>query len=107
MTKYADGLDTVASALASATRRQILSRLDVGGATSSELSELTGVGLPTIAKHAEILAHAGLLTSHKSGRVVTHHARMSGLDELQIWIATRKSFWDNQFDSLEKHLEKP
>ncbi|MFE7506440.1 ArsR/SmtB family transcription factor [Promicromonospora sp. NPDC057488] len=107
MAKYSDGLDAVASALAQPSRRQILSRLSTGEATSSELSELTGIGLPTIAKHAAALADAGLITSRKSGRVVTHRIRTVGFDDLQTWIATRKLFWDTQLDSLERHLEKP
>lgn len=105
MANYQDGLDAVTSALTQSTRRQILDRLCTGTATSSDLSELTGVGLPTIAKHIATLTAAGLISARKSGRVVTHRIRLAGFDELQAWIATRRSFWDNQLDALERHLE--
>lgn len=105
MAKYSDGLDAVTTAIAQPVRRSILTRLEHGPATSSDLSALTGVGLPTIAKHVALLADAGLIVSQKTGRVVTHRLRPDGFAGLQDWIATRASFWDNQLDALHDHLE--
>lgn len=107
MAKYYDGLDSVTTALAQPTRRQILGRLGYGRATSSQLSEITGIGLATIAKHTAVLSQAGLITSEKSGRVVTHQIVPNGLDDFESWISTRKSFWNDQLNALENHVENP
>ncbi|WP_029136116.1 ArsR/SmtB family transcription factor [Nakamurella lactea] len=105
MVKYDDGLDGAATALAHRGRRQIISRLGAGSATSSELAELLDIGLPALHKHLDLLRRASLIESSKTGRTVSHVLRPAGLDQLADWLLTRKSFWSNQFDALADHLE--
>lgn len=113
MTKYSAAevervdavIDAVAGALANPRRRAILSHLCRGPATTSELAEVAGAAMPTMQQHLERLRSAGLITSAKDGRVVTHHADLSPLDDLETWIATRRSFWSTHLDALADLLE--
>ncbi|MDQ6658220.1 MAG: winged helix-turn-helix domain-containing protein [Actinomycetota bacterium] len=100
-----DSVDLVAHALANSGRRAVVTRLSNGSATSSELAELLGVGLPAAHKQLALLRAAGLIESTKIGRTVTNTLRPDGLDDLEDWIATRKSFWSNQFDALAHAVE--
>ncbi|MGI8417588.1 MAG: ArsR/SmtB family transcription factor [Nakamurella sp.] len=108
MVKYlnqADAVDAVAHALANGGRRAVVTRLSNGAATSTELAELLGVGLPAVHKQLALLRAAGLAESTKVGRIVTNTLRPGGLDDLGDWIATRKAFWSNQFDALAHAVE--
>lgn len=100
MVKYSDGLDAVATALAHPGRRQIVSRLGTGPATSSELAAEVGIGLPALHKHLALLSTAGVIDSHKTGRVVTHRLRGESLQRFDSWLATRTSFWTHQLATL-------
>jgi DNA-binding transcriptional ArsR family regulator len=107
MVKYFDGLDAVASALAHGGRRHIVDRLRAGPATTSELAGVLGVGLPAVTKQLALLHDAGLCSSAKAGRVVTHQLQSDRLQEYATWLATRESFWHGQLDSLTHYLETP
>lgn len=100
MAKYFDGLDEVASALASAGRRQLVATLTVGPATSTELARTLGIGLPGVHKHLAALAAAELITSRKIGRVVTHRLRVEPLQRYDAWLAARTAFWQQQLNAL-------
>lgn len=114
MVKYSDGLDGVASALANPGRRRLVATLQVGPATSSHLAGLLGIGLPALQKHLSVLTAADLITSQKSGRVVTHQLRREPLIRYHAWLAQRTAFWNQGLDALADafapsptHLEDP
>lgn len=100
MVKYSDGLDFVATALANRGRRQVVSRLQRGAATSSQLAAELGIGLPALHKHLTVLAGAELIDSRKTGRVVTHRLRREPLRRYDDWLAARSGFWTEQLDAL-------
>ena len=93
-----------AAALASESRLRMIDRLQEGPASSSELADAAGVGLPALQKHLGVLREAKMITSSKSGRVVTHRLRPGGLDGLTSWIETRRAFWRNSFAALDAAL---
>lgn len=105
MVEYSDGLDEVAHSIAHRGRRAIVATLSGGAASSSQLAQLLGIGLPALHKHLQLLRAAAPIASAKSGRTDSHTIRRDGLDSLADWIATRKLFWDNQFDALADHVE--
>lgn len=98
-------IGVVVGALANDRRRAIVSRLCRGPATTSELAAETGVALPTMHQHLERLRSSGLIESAKHGRTVTHRASLAPLEELEAWIATRRSFWTTQLGALADTLE--
>lgn len=56
-------------------------------------------------QHLERLRASGLIESAKHGRTVTHSAALAPLEELEAWIATRRSFWTAQLGALADALE--
>lgn len=83
----------------------MVTRLCRSTATSSELADLLEIGLPALHKHLAVLRDATLITSTKSGRVVTHTLVPSGLGQYDDWLRSRQLFWTNQFNALSDHLE--
>jgi DNA-binding transcriptional ArsR family regulator len=100
MANYNDGLNAVASALASPGRRQVVDRLRAGPASTSALAHLLDLGLPGVTKHLQVLAAAGLTQQRKAGRVMTHHLIADPLLGYSDWLASRAAFWQRQLDDL-------
>ena len=100
MVKYLDGLDAVAAALGNPGRRQLVDTLARGAATSSQLAAELGIGLPGVLKQLSVLSAADLITSRKTGRVVTHRLRPEPLLRYTDWLAGRTAFWQHQLDAL-------
>lgn len=97
-------LDATFSALADPTRRAILSRLALGGATVTELARPFDVSLPAISKHLRVLEDAGLMARERRGR--THHCRLvaAPLRAASDWLLFYQRFWEGSFDSLAEFL---
>jgi DNA-binding transcriptional ArsR family regulator len=100
-------LNSVFSALADPTRRQILTRLSEGDATVGELAEPFDVSLPAISKHLAVLEGAGLVTRERDGRTRRCHLVAEPMQEALQWIAQYGRFWEAQLDSLESVLAPP
>ncbi len=69
-------------------------------ATTTELADTVGASLPTMHQHLDVLRSAGLISSTKEGRTVTHAVDLAPLSVLEDWVATRRSFWTHQLDDL-------
>lgn len=97
-------LDATFGALADPTRRAILARLARGEAMVTELAEPFAVSLPAISKHLRVLESAGLLERKIDGRV--HRCRLAAepMRNAAAWIEKYRTFWETQFDALEKYL---
>jgi len=107
MVKYSDEqLDKVFHALADTTRRSLLAQLAHGDALVTELAEPFTMSLPAISKHLGVLEKAGLIQRHKDGRIRRCQLNAKPLENASEWINFYRQFWDAQFDSLEKYLEK-
>ena len=65
-------LDEVFHALGDGSRRAMVERLSRGPASVSELARPFVMALPTVTQHLGVLEKAGLVTSHKEGRVRTY-----------------------------------
>ena len=100
----ARSLDSVFSALADPTRREILARLGSGESSVTALAEPFDISLPAISRHLKVLEGAGLLERRKDGRV--HRIRLVPdpmLDAIE-WMARYGRFWEERLDSLEAFL---
>ncbi|MDE9366815.1 metalloregulator ArsR/SmtB family transcription factor [Luteipulveratus sp. YIM 133132] len=104
MAKYEDGLDDLAAALAGSGRRQIVALLCERPASTSELADALGLGLPGVTRHLDVLREAGVVRSSKSGRVVTYALDPESLRPMSDWIDRRRSFWTHQLDALHDDL---
>ena len=104
---YTDTLDVTFMALADPTRRAILMRLSEDKHTVSELAEPFDISLPAVSKHLRVLENAGLILREKQGRVHEFQLDAGPMKDAASWIEKYRIFWEKQFDSLEKYLQKP
>lgn len=106
MVKYVRHLDTTFSALADATRREMLIVLMQREATVSELAAPHKMSLPAVMKHLRVLEQAGLVSQRKIGR--ERHCRLTAqaLKPASDWIAQYRQFWERQFDALDRYLSE-
>ncbi len=103
---YTDTLDVTFMALADPTRRAILVRLTEHECTASELAQPFAISAPAVSKHLRILENAGLILREKQGRIHKFQLDAGPMKDAASWIEKYRIFWENQFDSLEKYLEK-
>jgi len=104
--KYGDDLDAVLRALADPTRRAVVERLAKSPAVVSELAAPFSMSLPALMQHLRVLESAGLVTSHKNGRVRTVSLRPGSLDVLHLWLGEQRTPAEHQADRLGIHLTR-
>jgi DNA-binding transcriptional ArsR family regulator len=74
-------------ALGSPLRRKLLMRLQKEGAMSlSKLGQPFGLKLPRLYRQMQILENAGLITTHKRGRVRMCMFNRRAFSELSAWL---------------------
>ncbi len=106
MPNYYDDLDLVLRALADPTRRAVVERLAKSPAVVSELAAPFSMSLPALMQHLRVLESAGLVTSHKHGRVRTVSLRPGALDVLHLWLGEQRTPAEHQADRLGIHLTR-
>ena len=104
--KYHGELDALLRALADPTRRAIVERLAKSPAVVSELAAPFSMALPSLMQHLRVLENAGLVTSHKLGRVRTVSLRPGALDVLHLWLDEQRTPAEHQADRLGIHLTR-
>jgi len=82
----------------------MVARLTRGECSVTALSEPFRVSAPAISKHLRVLEKAGLIIRRKAGRVHYCAMRAGALCEAGEWIANQRAFWEQQLESLAKHL---
>jgi DNA-binding transcriptional ArsR family regulator len=102
--KCYEELDAVLRALADPTRRALVERLVESPAVVSELAAPFSMALPSLMQHLRVLENAGLVTSHKHGRVRTVSLRPGALDVLHLWLGEQRTPAERQADRLGIHL---
>ena len=100
----AAALDQVFSALADATRRDVLARLTGGPASISELAQPYAMSLPGFMKHLRVLEEAGLVVRAKEGRTVSCELAPAALEDAAMWLAHYEKFWTARLDALGRYL---
>src|SRR6188508_482234 len=106
MVQYYSGLDSGFAALAAGTRRGILEHLGRGDASVSDLAHVFDMTLTGMKKHVHVLEGAGLVTTHKVGRVRSCTLGPRRLEEEAAWIERHRQLWATRFDELDKVIEE-
>lgn len=106
MVQYYSGLDSGFGALAAGTRRGILEHLGRGDASVSDLALAFGMTLTGVKKHVQVLEGAGLLTTHKLGRVRSCSLGPRRLEVEAAWIQGYREMLEGRLDSLGEFLER-
>ncbi len=106
MVKYSTSLDSTFSALSDPTRRAILTTLQRGQASVTELARPHNISMPAILKHLHVLEHAGLIHQQKTGRVRMCRLTVGPMQQAADWLSVYRVFWENQLDNLGRFLEQ-
>jgi rhodanese-related sulfurtransferase len=94
-----DGFASVAKALASGRRAEIIELLAQGERTVDDIAGELDQSLANTSHHLRTLARAGLLASRRAGTHV--HYRLASDDVLELWWAMRKVAVD-QLDEIDQ-----
>jgi rhodanese-related sulfurtransferase len=94
-----DGFASVAKALASGRRAEIVELLAQGERTVDDIAGELGQSLANTSHHLRTLARAGLLASRRAGTHV--HYRLASDDVLELWWVMRKVAVD-QLDEIDQ-----
>jgi DNA-binding transcriptional ArsR family regulator len=95
------------AALADPTRRAIFEHLARSGEQYVRvLTTRAGVSQPAVSKHLAVLARAGLTRARREGRQTFYSVRPAGLKPMVDWLGFYAAFWRENFDRLERLLEK-
>jgi DNA-binding transcriptional ArsR family regulator len=105
MVQFNTQLDTAFGALSDQTRRGILERLGRGEASISDLASKFEMTLTGIKKHVQVLEGAGLLTTHKVGRVRSCKLGPRRLEDETAWISAYRQMLEQRYDQLGEFLE--
>jgi DNA-binding transcriptional ArsR family regulator len=97
-------LEEVFKALADPTRIAVIERLGVGPASTMELAQPFAMALPSFTQHLEVLERAGIVTSHKSGRVRTYQLTPEPLEVAATWVLEQRNHWSRRLDQLDQFL---
>jgi DNA-binding transcriptional ArsR family regulator len=106
MVKYSINLDATFSALSDPTRRTILTTLQRGHASVTELARPHDISMPAILKHLNVLEQAGLIEQKKTGRVRMCRLTVAPMQQAADWLSMYRGFWENQLDNLGRFLEQ-
>lgn len=101
-----NNLDTIYSALADPTRRQMVERLQHGELTVSQLAQPLTMTLAAVGKHITILEAAHIIRTTKRGRVRSCSIVPHSLTDALGWIAEQERFWNERIDALVTYLEE-
>jgi DNA-binding transcriptional ArsR family regulator len=99
-------LDSTFAALADPTRRALLSSLERGERTLSELADPLPMSLMAVQKHVGVLESAGLVETRKVGRSRVVRLRPQGLTPVAEWLRRSEERWNAAFDRLAAALEE-
>jgi len=100
-------LDRIFKALSDATRRAMVERLVRGPASVSQLAEPFAMSLPAVHQHLAVLEDAGIVTSHKTGRVRTVQLAPDALTSAGEWVGRQRLPAERRLDRLGTFLADP
>ncbi len=100
-----NALDTVFSALADPTRRDILAMLLEDDMAVTDVAEPFEMSLAAISKHLTILSRAGLISQEKRGRVKWCKLEPDALRDASIWMQGFGQFEAVNLDAFERFLD--
>ena len=93
-------------AISDPTRREIINMVAYKSLNLNAIAENFDVSRQAISVHIKVLTECGLIVIKKQGRERYCEAKLKKLSEVSSWIDQYKKFWNEQFTSLEKYLDK-
>lgn len=100
-----DRLDQAYSALADATRRQILERLSERDLTAGALAEPLEISRPAVSRHLRVLREAELVTVRIDGRERWFSINPDGVVDADLWLDELRRAWRDSLFALKSFVE--
>jgi len=100
----ADTLSMVFSALADATRRDIVARLAVADATVNELAGPYAMTVQAVSKHLRVLQDAGLVSRTRQAQRRPVHLEAEVFDLMTSWIERYRRLAEERYQRLDHVL---
>ncbi len=99
-------LDAVFAALSDPIRRAILTQLETGALTVSELAEPFAISLQAISRHIQVLVRAGLIQQERTGRISRCSLLAGPIYDAAVWLNRYSKYWQEQFEFMAAALEE-
>ena len=99
-------IDTSFAALSDATRRGVLQQLGEADASITQLADKFQMTLTGMKKHVEVLERAGLVKTHKVGRVRSCRLGKRHLEAEMAWMRGFQNLWNERFDALDDLVQE-
>ena len=101
-----DTHEAVFTALADATRRDLLTKLAQDSPrTATQLAKEYPITRQGIMKHLDLLAQAGLVQAQSAGREKRYTFTPQPLSEVNDWIAALNNLWAERLQRLKDFIE--
>ena len=98
--------NTTFIALAEPNRLRIVELLLEGPLTVGDIADGLGLRQPQASKHLRVLLEAGLVEVQAVANRRNYKLRLEPFQELDTWLETYRSVWDERLDALENYLQK-
>lgn len=98
-------LDTIFSALADPTRREILAMLLEDDMAVTDVAAPFDMSLAAVSKHLTVLTNAGLISQEKRGRVKWCKLEPDALRDASTWMQAFGQFGPIELDAFETFLK--
>ena len=99
-------LDAIFAALASPTRRRLLSRLAEGDQPVNALAAPFAMSRPAVSQHLRVLLEAGLVSEQRAGRAHLYRLEPERLRSVREWLRTYERFWRAHLGKLGDYLDE-
>jgi len=96
----------VFQAIADPTRRQIIGMVAQQPLNLNSIAEKFDVSRQAVSLHVKILTECGLIVIKQQGRERYCEAKLQKLGEVSAWVEQYRQFWNQQFKSLDRYLNK-
>ncbi|HWB24678.1 MAG TPA: metalloregulator ArsR/SmtB family transcription factor [Chitinophagaceae bacterium] len=96
----------VFQAIADPTRRGIIQAVAQQSLNLNAIADKFDMSRQAVSLHVKILQECGLVVITQQGRERYCEAKLSQLKEVSNWVDQYRQFWNDQFNSLDRYLDK-
>jgi len=96
----------VFQAIADPTRREIINLIATETLNVNTIATKFQMTRQAVSLHVKILTECGLIMIKQQGRERFCEANLSQLKEVSNWVDQYRQFWNTQFSSLDRYLDK-
>lgn len=99
-------IDASFAALSDPTRRGLLQELGRADASITQLADKFQMTLTGMKKHVAVLERAGLVKTHKVGRIRSCRLGKRHLEPEMAWMRDFQNLWNERFDALDDVVQE-